>query len=116
MHRRYTVTFDKSSSFIKSDFIMSATESRYLLNKLGKVLAVYNNLQKAAQDNNAERRQISQCCKRGALLFRNYYYLYEEEYKNYGISKRLLTHDKPVIIYKDNLFIFFGINELYSLL
>ena len=97
----------KNSTKLKRSLALQAYYARkvYKLNKLGKVLAVYNNLQDASQDNNAKRRQIAQCCKRGALLFRNYYYLYEEEYKNYGISKRLLTHDKPVIIYKDNIFI-----------
>lgn len=77
----------------------------YKLNKLGHLLAVYNSLQEAAENNNAKRCQIAQCCNKGALVFKNHYYLYEQEYINFDISKRPLTHNKPIIVYKKDIFI-----------
>lgn len=73
----------------------------YKLDKLGNLLKIYNNLEEAAIDNKAERKQIAQCCNKGALVFRSYYYLYEEEYTKYGITKRKLGQNKPIIMYNE---------------
>lgn len=75
----------------------------YKLDKLGNLLNVYNNAEEAAVDNNAQRHQIIQCCNKGALVFRDFYYLYEEEFLVQGITGRKLNQNRPIVMLKDGI-------------
>lgn len=71
----------------------------------GTIVKKYNSLREAALDNNALNKQIAQCCNLGQLSFKGFYYMYEEEYKSFGISKRLFKPKlKSVLVFEeDNL-------------
>lgn len=72
----------------------------------GNIIKRYCNLKEAADDNNANNKQISQCCKLGQLSFRGFYYMYEDEYNNFGISKRLFKPKlKPVLVFENGILI-----------
>ena len=70
----------------------------------GNILNRYESLDDASIKNNIDRKALHRCCNLNQLKVNGVIYLYEQEYKNFGISKRLDKKRRPVSVYLgDNL-------------
>ena len=71
----------------------------------GNVLERYESLDDIISKNNISRESLYRCCNLNQITVNGDIYLYEHEYKKFGISKRLPKQRKPVSVYEEGILI-----------